>query len=137
MEGVKVTKWGEDFFSLLFFFYFSNHWNLFCIYQNGNFLPWKIISHREKIRKNDFAPSKKYSSYAPAHRGYKDSDINLSCVPYYHKSLEYIFQAKSKSGKWKIWSSSLYYKKKILLPNKGELIKSTIDWSSILSLTYI
>ena len=54
MEEEKVTKWAE------------NHWNLFCVYQNGNFLPGKSISRREKIRKNDFAPSERFSSYAPA-----------------------------------------------------------------------
>ena len=38
------------------------------VYQNGNFLPEKSISQQEKkIRKNDFAPSEKYSSYAPEH----------------------------------------------------------------------
>ena len=36
------------------------------VYQNGNFLPGKNISRREKIRKNDFAPSEKYACYAPA-----------------------------------------------------------------------
>ena len=33
---------------------------------NGNFLPGKNISHREKNRKNDFAPSEKQSFYVPA-----------------------------------------------------------------------
>ena len=33
--------------------------------KNGNFLPGKNISRREKIRKNDFAPSEKYACYAP------------------------------------------------------------------------
>ena len=39
-------------------FTFQNHQNLFWVYQNGNFLPGK------KIRKNDFVPSEKYTSYA-------------------------------------------------------------------------
>ena len=47
------------------FFTFQNDWNLFWVYQNGNFLPGKSISRREKIRKNAFPPSEKYSSYTP------------------------------------------------------------------------
>ena len=35
------------------------------VYQNGNFLPGKSISRREKIWKNDFAPSEKYACCAP------------------------------------------------------------------------
>ena len=61
----KVTKWGEDFRTFFFsLFTFQNHWNLFWLYQNGNFLSGKGISSREKIRKNNFASSEKYSSYA-------------------------------------------------------------------------
>ena len=45
-----------------FFFTFQN---LFWVYQNGNFLPGKSISRREKIRKNDFASSETFSSHAP------------------------------------------------------------------------
>ena len=37
MEGGKVTKWGEDLFSFCFSL-FKKNWNLFCVYQNGNFL---------------------------------------------------------------------------------------------------
>ena len=60
MGGGKVTKWGED----LFFFAF--HFKKPMIFW-GDFLPGKSISRREKkIRKNDFAPSEKYSSYALA-----------------------------------------------------------------------
>ena len=36
------------------------------VYQNGNFLPGKSISRREKNQENDFAPSEKFSCYAPA-----------------------------------------------------------------------
>ena len=41
MEREKVRKWAEDFFSFFFFFLvtFWNHWNLFGVYQNGQFLP--------------------------------------------------------------------------------------------------
>ena len=56
-------RWGPFFFFLLFTF--ENDWNLFWVYQNGNFLPGKYISRREKIRKSYFAPSEKYACYAP------------------------------------------------------------------------
>ena len=46
---------------LFFPFTFQNDENLFWVYQNGNFLPGKSISHREKMWKNDFAPSEKFS----------------------------------------------------------------------------
>ena len=51
-KELKVKKWGDFlsffFFSLLLFrfclvFTFQNHWNLFWVYQNGNFLPGKSI----------------------------------------------------------------------------------------------
>ena len=56
MEGGKITKWGEDLFFFFFFSFstFQNHWNFFGLPK------WKF-----SIRKNDFAPSEKYSSYAP------------------------------------------------------------------------
>ena len=38
---------------------------MFWVYQNGNFLPGKGISHQEKNLKNDFAPLEKFSCYAP------------------------------------------------------------------------
>ena len=53
------------YFIFFLLFTFQNHLNLFWVYQNGNFLPGKGISLREKIGKNNFAPSEKYSSYAP------------------------------------------------------------------------
>ena len=77
-EGGKVTKSGERtfYFCLFvclfvlflfsgFFSTFQNPWNLFWIYQNGNFLPGKSISRREKSGKITLLPLKKYSSYAP------------------------------------------------------------------------
>ena len=51
----------------LFSFTFENDGNLFLVYQDGNLLPGKSISLREKIRKNDFAPSEKYACYAPVY----------------------------------------------------------------------
>ena len=49
--GRKVTKWGQNEERTFFFFFlftFQNHWNLFWVYQNGNFLPGKKISRQEK-----------------------------------------------------------------------------------------
>ena len=69
MEEEKVGKWVEDLFFFFFFcFYtFENDENLFWGCQNRNFLPGKSISRWEKkIRKNDFAPSEKFSCCAPA-----------------------------------------------------------------------
>ena len=65
MEWRNVTKWGTVFL----LFTFVNHWNLFWVYQNGNFLPGR------KIRKSDFAHSEKYSSYAPAYEAYETSRL--------------------------------------------------------------
>ena len=61
MEGGKVTKWGEAFFFFFFFlpFTFQNHWNLFWVYQNWNFLPGKSISHREKNLEKWLCPLRK------------------------------------------------------------------------------
>ena len=47
------------FFFLFFFFFafiFENHWNLFWIYQNRNFLPGKSISRRGKNQEKWFCP---------------------------------------------------------------------------------
>ena len=73
MEGGKSSKMRRRPFFLFFFvvggFFvfitFQNDENLFWVYQNRNFLLGKSISRREKIRKNDFAPSEKLSCYAP------------------------------------------------------------------------
>ena len=68
MEVGKVIKRINDFFfvfAFFFFFAFKNDGNMFSVYQNGNFLPGRNISHREKIRKSDFAPSEGYACYAP------------------------------------------------------------------------
>ena len=51
-ENYKMSK-GPFFFFFFFFFCFSlfkttEIWNLFWVYQNGNFLPGKSISRREK-----------------------------------------------------------------------------------------
>ena len=55
MEGGKSCKMrrGLFFFCFVFvfvclFFTFQNDWNLFWVYQHGNFLPGKSISPREK-----------------------------------------------------------------------------------------
>ena len=44
----NVLKRGEDFFFFFLLFTFENDENLFWVYQNGNFLPGKSISRREK-----------------------------------------------------------------------------------------
>ena len=79
MEEEKVWKRAEDFFLFIFliiylFIYlfillvtFWNHWNL-CLGSTkmDNFTRKIHISCWEKIRKPDFAPSEKYSSYTTA-----------------------------------------------------------------------
>ena len=75
MEVVKIIKSGEDFF-FLFFFSFSFFFFFFCFsllktteicfrLPKWKFSTGKNILRREKIRKNDFAPSEKYACYAP------------------------------------------------------------------------
>ena len=63
MEGEKVTNWGEDFFLKNFFKYFC-----FSLFKITKFVlglrKWKF-STGKKIMKNDFAPSEKFSCYAP------------------------------------------------------------------------
>ena len=50
----KITKWGEDL------------WNLFGSTKMGIFYREKAFhARKKKSGKNDFAPSEKYSSYAP------------------------------------------------------------------------
>ena len=61
-KGGKL-KMEASFFLL---FTFQNGKTLFSVYQNGNFLPGKThFTPGKKIRKNDFAPSEKFSCYAP------------------------------------------------------------------------
>ena len=52
---------GKNYLFIFFFFTFQNDENLFWVYQNGNFDFYreKGFHAREKIRKNDFAPSEK------------------------------------------------------------------------------
>ena len=65
MEGGKVTKWGEDLFFFFFFFsLFKTTEICFGSTKMGIFYQEKVFHARKKIRKNDFAPSEKYSSYA-------------------------------------------------------------------------
>ena len=47
VENWKVRKWGEGLFFFLLFT-FQNHWNVFWVNQNGNFLPGKSISGQGK-----------------------------------------------------------------------------------------
>ena len=87
MDGRKVSKWGEDFFffffALLFTFYnfkTQNHWNLFWNYQNGHSTRKKHFMLGKKSGKNDFAPSEKFSSYAPDRYWWTlNSDTRWNC----------------------------------------------------------
>ena len=67
MEGGKVTKWAEKTFFFFFFllFTFKSHWNLFWIYQNGNFILGKSISHREKNQEKWLCPLWKIFLFRP------------------------------------------------------------------------
>ena len=86
---------GPFFFFFFFFFFaftFENDENLFWGYQNRNFLPGKSISPREKkIRKNDFAPSEKFSCYAPG-ANHPTINILLCAVLLYIKSTRRILK---------------------------------------------
>ena len=67
-KSYKMRRGFFSFFLSFFFFFlftFQNHWTLFWAYQNGNFYREKSFYSGEKIRKNEFAPSEKYYSYAP------------------------------------------------------------------------
>ena len=63
MEKKKKENWkregGENEERIFFFFLlftFQNHWNLFSVYQNGNFLPGKSISCGEKNQEKWLCP---------------------------------------------------------------------------------
>ena len=69
MEGGKVkkwTKWRDD----LFFFFFACHFSKplkfgLCLQKRKFSTRKKHFTLGKKIRKNDFAPSEKFSCYAP------------------------------------------------------------------------
>ena len=64
-ESMKLTKGPFSFFFfffLSFLFTFWIQWNLFWVYQNGNYRE-RAFHARKKIGNSDFAPSEKYSSY--------------------------------------------------------------------------
>ena len=66
-KGEKLQN-EERTFSFFCFATFQNHWNLFWVYPNGNFLLGKTFhAWKKEIKKNDFAPSEKYSSYPSSH----------------------------------------------------------------------
>ena len=65
MEGGKVTKWGEDLF-LFCFSLFKTTKICFGSTKMEIFYREKAFHARKKIRKNDFAPSEKFSCYSPA-----------------------------------------------------------------------
>ena len=76
MKGGKVTtKWGED----LFFFFLRTTEICFGSTKMGIFY-WKKAFHAgEKMRKNDFAPSEKFSSNTPAYLAHQK---NLDVLSY-------------------------------------------------------
>ena len=59
----SYKKWWGTFFFFAFHFWIRRKFVLGL--PKWEFLPRKNISRREKIRKNDFAPSEKYACYAP------------------------------------------------------------------------
>ena len=61
MERGKSSKIRRGLFFFFFFllFTFKNDKNLFWVYQNGNFLPGKSISRREKNQENWLRPLRK------------------------------------------------------------------------------
>ena len=65
----NVRKRGEDLFFFFFFFFllftFENDENLFWVYQNGNFLPGKSISRREKNQEKWLCPLRKICLLRP------------------------------------------------------------------------
>ena len=76
MEGglEKIQNEERIFF---FFFTFQNDWNLFWVYQNGNFLLWKSISRRRgKMRKMTcpFGKINFHACYVPV----RISQLNIS-----------------------------------------------------------
>ena len=54
------------FFFFFFAFHFSKPMKFVLGLPKGEFLPGKSIHTGKKFKKNDFAPSEKYSFYAPA-----------------------------------------------------------------------
>ena len=76
-EKVENWKWkqenmrkrGEDLFFFFFFFFllftFEKDKNLFWVYQNGNFLPGKSISRREKNQEKWLCPLRKICLLRP------------------------------------------------------------------------
>ena len=66
----NVRKRGEDLFFFFFFFFFllftfENDENLFWVYQNGNFLPGKSFSRREKNQEKWLCPLRKICLLRP------------------------------------------------------------------------
>ena len=72
MEGGKLQNEERFLFLFLFFFFslftFQNEWNLFLVYQNGNFLPGKSISRREKNQEKWLCPLRKIFLLRPCWR---------------------------------------------------------------------
>ena len=71
MEGGKVTKWGEDLF-FFFFLLFTFQTTKICFGSTKMeiFYQEKAFHAGKKAGKDDFAPSEKFSCYAPEVRTY-------------------------------------------------------------------
>ena len=65
-RGDKLQTEERIFFLLFLHLIFQNHWNLFWVFQNKNFLLGKSVSHWEKNQEKWLCPSEKYSSYVSA-----------------------------------------------------------------------
>ena len=62
----QKKRWGPFFFFFFFLlFTFENDENLFWVYQNGNFLPGKSISRREKNQEKWLCPLRKICLLRP------------------------------------------------------------------------
>ena len=71
MEAGKRQKkrWGPFFCLFFLLFTFENDENLFWVYQNGNFLPGKSISRREKNQEKWLCPLRKICLLRPCSGG--------------------------------------------------------------------
>ena len=89
-EVEKLKMEGERFFFVLFLLVtFWNHWNLFGCTKMDKLYREKSYSMPGKIRKTDFAPSEKYSSYAPA------EDLEKTCRSEYGLETKCTYRART------------------------------------------
>ena len=87
---VENWKWKEEksqnkerTYFFFFFVTFQNHWNLFWVYQNGNFPPGKSISCRKKIQEKMTLPPQKNFPLTPLNRNviwYCEREIPVAMI---------------------------------------------------------